>query len=87
MENRRPGPIGDKYTSVTLSVIMCLHLRAFHSTSWTSHQLGCLQRNHHQFERQVESIFGPRAELQDHLRPHIWRQEPDCESSTRPQSQ
>ena len=60
---------------------VCAH--KFSSTQCTSHGLGCVQRNHHQHERQVESSSGTRPELQDHLCPHSRRQKPDCKSHIR----
>lgn len=57
---------------------MCL--RAYPSAQCCSYWLGCVQRDHHHAERQVESSFRPCPELQDHLCAHIWRQEPDSKS-------
>lgn len=62
---------------------VCVCVRTISSTQCTSHGLGCVQRNHHQHERQVESSSGTRPELQDHLCPHSRRQEPDCKSHIR----
>lgn len=52
----------------------------FFSTERTSHQLSCVQWNHHHPERQMDSTFGPGPDLQDQLRSHIWRQDSDCKS-------
>lgn len=70
----------DRHVDIVV-ILMCVCV--FPSNRRTSHKLGRVQRNHYQLERQVESSSGPCPELQDHLRPHIWRQEPDCKSHSR----
>ena len=69
--------VSEGVRSVCVCARVCVHPACVGSNPRTSHQSGCVRRDHHHPERQVEPRGGPRPELQDHLRPQRWGPEPD----------